>query len=613
MILSIYIIMNGQMCLNKNFEIVFSDFNSRNIQYTYNEKEKILTIVNQKYIQIPKELPTNIILFAPTGTGKTTALINNIPEYLKKYKRIIITLPTLTLCYDVSRKLREYRIRHLVDNSDERILKNNDKFDWHKYDVIVTTYEKALAILSLNKDLALNSIVFIDEIHLITSRLLSILGLLSIEGPKFILASATPLALKTLQKLIDALVIKLDTEKKVQVIKEEFHPLLKIKELVYNYPNARILVFIPNISRVKELTKQLNDEGISAVELHSKLLPYQRKQNIRKFLSGEAKVIVGTHTLAYGINFNVDIVVIPYLVIKTKPIEAHDIIQVIGRTGRSEEELGLAFLNVTNSEDEKVYEEFIREYENGMQNIINKSLKDFEINIDTLVSLYLIVEHNRLSHKILDKLIEIFSSKNYNITKEEIKEKVEELDLMRNSKLTVYGHIFLRETMTITQFEFIKLYAEKIYQKKKTYMKNDDLFRLITRLSAMVTAVRNLQEFKISYYIITESKIYYEIEHFKNIEDDTLQELAFNVVFGSSPNILNFLKTTESNLRAFKDIFKLVYKDKQLKDMTKNVLQNVKEYRRIITQNGEIISKVGHCFAEDILPDIEKIYNIKLL
>jgi len=128
-------------------------------------------INSAKFVSLPKAVSKNILVVAPTGSGKTTAVLRNLKQYTHQFSRVIICLPTKALMSEISRKLNSMGIRHLLDNSDARLTQNITLMDWLSNKVIVCSYEKAATVALSNNRILENSLVVIDEIHLILSVL----------------------------------------------------------------------------------------------------------------------------------------------------------------------------------------------------------------------------------------------------------------------------------------------------------------------------------------------------------------------------------------------------------------------------------------------------------
>jgi len=166
------------------------------------------------------------VVVAPTGAGKTTAVLQNLEHYLKEYNRVFLTFPTKSLMYEVSRKLTDRNVPHLLDNSDARLTRNISVHDWMTNRVIVSSYEKLDSVLLMYPEIARNSLIVIDEVHLATDdeRALAILSLMATArrvGAGIIVMSATVPNYAELAEYLDAEVIQHATQSKKKIIIED--------------------------------------------------------------------------------------------------------------------------------------------------------------------------------------------------------------------------------------------------------------------------------------------------------------------------------------------------------------------------------------------------------
>ena len=94
---------------------------------------------------------------------------------------------------------------------------------------------------------------------------------------------------------------------------------------------GRILVFTRTKSRARALTKQLNAQGIPAVELHGNLNQNARTRNMELFQSGEVETLVATDIAARGIHVD-DIELVVHA---DPPVEHKAYLHRSGRTARA--------------------------------------------------------------------------------------------------------------------------------------------------------------------------------------------------------------------------------------------------------------------------------------
>jgi superfamily II DNA/RNA helicase len=94
---------------------------------------------------------------------------------------------------------------------------------------------------------------------------------------------------------------------------------------------GRMVVFTRTKSRARALTKQLNAQGIPAVELHGNLNQNARTRNMRLFQTGEVETLVATDIAARGIHVD-DIELVVHA---DPPVEHKAYLHRSGRTARA--------------------------------------------------------------------------------------------------------------------------------------------------------------------------------------------------------------------------------------------------------------------------------------
>lgn len=67
-----------------------------------------------KFVELPEKVRENLVVVAPTGSGKTTAILKNLDSYKLQFNRIFLTFPTKALMSEVVNKLPD---SFLLDNS----------------------------------------------------------------------------------------------------------------------------------------------------------------------------------------------------------------------------------------------------------------------------------------------------------------------------------------------------------------------------------------------------------------------------------------------------------------------------------------------------------------
>ncbi len=314
-----------------------------------------MVVKMEEFVKIPVEKGRYLIV-APTGSGKTTAILNNLKSYIQMYDRVFLTFPTKALMYEVSQKLSRLKISHLIDNSDVRIIKNISVEQWLTSKVIVSSYEKLDSMLLLYPELLSNSLVVIDEIHLATDaeRALSILSILANikkHNADCIVMSATIPEYDKLAEYLNAKIIKHNTKRIFETV---YHRIPYIPRGTINYINALVqeiekiikqnpdrstIIFRASRKHCDIIAKILENKGFSAKSYHAGLPKEVKNTILKEFMDGSVKIIVATHALCWGVNTPTERVIIAgsliympgEVVIGLKTV---DIKQMAGRAGR---------------------------------------------------------------------------------------------------------------------------------------------------------------------------------------------------------------------------------------------------------------------------------------
>jgi len=346
-----------------------------------------------KYIRLPSEITKNIIIIAPTGSGKTystlLAIKHNVIER-KRYRKAVVLEPTKALMYEVYFKAQKLCGADNVgiDNSDARLdPKFNPAVEWAK-PITVTSYEKFDSVIVSNPLAIKDYLIVLDEAHnlLFSNRATSIIDILATlkynekelgVKNRIILLSATMPEPENLASYLDADIMS-HNERPVdlkieKIVTSEYngygaipyyaHKLEYIKEKLEKLPKP-ILIYAPSRRVTEYLANILKSYGYKAVYHHAGLPLKERRQieeEIRK-KNCRYDIVVATDTLSQGVNFAFRTVVVlglkRFLPSEVVPISPAIIAQVIGRAGRPEygEKEGYGVIVATPDEEELVEE-----------------------------------------------------------------------------------------------------------------------------------------------------------------------------------------------------------------------------------------------------------------
>ena len=104
-------------------------------------------------------------------------------------------------------------------------------------------------------------------------------------------------------------------------------------DLLKNESYKRVLIFGAMKHSVEKLSKELSASGIKAESIHGNKSHGQRQMSLKRFKSGNARVLVATDVAARGIHVDSVTHVINY----DLPNTFEDYVHRIGRTGRGSE------------------------------------------------------------------------------------------------------------------------------------------------------------------------------------------------------------------------------------------------------------------------------------
>lgn len=149
----------------------------------------------------------------------------------------------------------------------------------------------------------------------------------------------------TLDKQVDAIVKRFLTEPVVHSVDPVDAPPVEMEHHVFHVDAAqrlpilvelagrssRTVMFTRTKYRAKTLARQLNANGVSAVEMHGNLAQNARERNLAAFASGEATTMVATDIAARGIHVD-DVALVVHA---DPPIEHKAYLHRSGRTARA--------------------------------------------------------------------------------------------------------------------------------------------------------------------------------------------------------------------------------------------------------------------------------------
>ncbi len=312
-----------------------------------------------QYKAIPHILKgEDVLAIAQTGTGKSAAFVIPALQLLSKKRkdrekgvRCIVMVPTHELAMQITDVFKQIgkntslsftAIYGGVDYKDqvERLEKGTDivvstpgrLFDYINQGVIKVSNAEMLILDEADHMLDLG---FYKDIQDLIKYLP--------KNRQTLFFSAT--IDKKIKKLAYALVrkpIRIQISPKNPVAKNIDHSVAFIKmddkrffleRVMKSNPDKKVLVFVRTKVRCERVLKAMERVGIDTVSIHSDKSQTERDEVMKKFKSGEVKLLIATDVSARGIDIpNVDFVVNYDL-----PEQAENYVHRVGRTGRGKQ------------------------------------------------------------------------------------------------------------------------------------------------------------------------------------------------------------------------------------------------------------------------------------
>ncbi len=322
-------------------------------------QEKGIPIILQK---------KDLIGCAQTGTGKTAAfllpIIQNIINEKESGKGIntLIIVPTRELAVQIDQHLQG--LSYFTGTSSLAVYGGGDGMSWDQQrnafeqgaDIIVATPGRLIAHLQMGylKFDKLKHLVLDEADRMLDMGFYDDIIKIVTELPKkrqTLLFSATmPTEIRKLANslLQDPEEIKLAIAKPAEGIlqaiykvEDKFKTKL-IKELLKEKNLSRVLIFASTKSSVKNLARELKNEGLPVAAIHSDLIQSEREQVLLNFKSAHTNILVATDIVSRGIDIdNIDLVINYHV-----PMDAEDYVHRVGRTARAKSTgVALTFVN----------------------------------------------------------------------------------------------------------------------------------------------------------------------------------------------------------------------------------------------------------------------------
>lgn len=335
----------------------------------------------------------DIVAQAQTGTGKTAAfgipVVEKVNPKLRKIQALVL-VPTRELAIQVAKELKDIgrnkrvfvlavyggkSIKHQIDF----LKKGNDVVvvgtPGRVRDLIERGYLKLdnVKMFVLDEADRMLEMGFIEDIEFIMSNLP--------QDRQNLLFSATmpgeilELAREFLNPDYETIKVKPD-EITVEKIKQKVYRVDEealyetVKNILSEHQAEKTIVFTQTKLEADELARQLYRDGFNASAIHGDFSQNKREAVLRKFRTGELKILVATDVAARGLDIKGVELVVNYKL----PRDVESYVHRIGRTGRAGRE-GTA-LSVITPEQDKMLLQLQKKINKNLE-IINFSAKRF--------------------------------------------------------------------------------------------------------------------------------------------------------------------------------------------------------------------------------------------
>ena len=300
----------------------------------------------------------DLLGIAKTGSGKTVSYVLPILHNLQsasafQYREpsVLVLVPTRELADQVQQVFHTFlsalpeRLTCLAVYGGVSI--NPQMQSIGKVNILVATPGRLLELVEKNavRLSSINTLVLDEADKMLNlgfkEEMDRILALLPAKRQNLLFSATLSADLSQVQQglLRNPLVIRIAEETETshlihqvayQVAEAKKGPLLRY--LIKQGDFKQVLVFASSTARVDSIVNKLVKNRIQAAAIHSKFSQLTRQETLRRFKSGDLRVLVTTDLLSRGI----DIAFLPCVINYELPRSPKDYIHRIGRTGRAE-------------------------------------------------------------------------------------------------------------------------------------------------------------------------------------------------------------------------------------------------------------------------------------
>lgn len=294
---------------------------------------------------------------AQTGAGKTASFVIPILELLQRkgdsrtlHLKVLILVPTRELALQISDVISAFsetlplKIKNLAVFGG--IPLNQQMVKLRNTEILVATPGRLLDLISTQSiNLGRIEILVLDEADKMLDlgfqeEMTNILKLLPAKRQNILFSATLDTNLSVIKDMLLCEPVKIEIEEEpedIELIKQTAYlvtperkgPLLRYLLKTLAIPQA--LVFVSSVRTADNLVVKLKKNGVDAVAIHSKKTQSARTEALRRFKTGETKILVATDLASRGI----DIQFLPVVINYELPRSPKDYVHRVGRTGRA--------------------------------------------------------------------------------------------------------------------------------------------------------------------------------------------------------------------------------------------------------------------------------------
>lgn len=315
-----------------------------------------ISSLNEMQLKMLQSSKTNqeIILHAPTGSGKTVAFLLTALEKLKKDQssvQLLIISPTRELSIQIEEVFKKlgtgFKVNTCYGGHSMRVEENN--LSVPPAVLIGTPGRLADHVRRSNIDLSEVHTLILDEFDKslqmgFESDMTEIIQELKSLQSKY-LVSATKLdKIPDFTQIKNPVTIDFLVERSHQInyfgVKMgEADKLELLLELLCNLPEGKTIIFCNHREPVVEITDFLKENGVIAVAYHGGMEQDDRERALIRFRNGSSNFLVSTDLAARGL----DIPAVEHVIHYQLPLKEAEFIHRSGRTGRQDTD-GVVFM-----------------------------------------------------------------------------------------------------------------------------------------------------------------------------------------------------------------------------------------------------------------------------